>query len=442
MGSRNTRARMALTLGALWLSCVLITPSWSVSSLERGQDAYRQGNYAYAAKYFTKALQEKSGNDSTSQFYLGLSLAKLDRLSEAREAFQGVIERESLKSAYGQQANTALLEKARRNIAVITKSQLGAAGKTGQQASALVNTHAGKADNYLVSAIPRGQVIHWDPARMPIKIVVESGQGIPGWKPAYNAYALQAMSLWERASGGLVKFKAVRDPAQADILVSWQKTFRHNQVGVNHFQQIGQAIVRADVIVATMHPAGRPLSPQEVYGTMIHELGHALGIQGHSPYPGDIMYFSQNPVQGASLSARDVKTLRLLYAHKADVTNQSAASLSQSRQAYALLQRAQPLVVSAPDQAAQLLAQAARLDPGNTPIQQAQAAAVFNQGVNALNSGIEAARANDRTRARTRWQQARDYFDRVLQSRYAPPATRQNRDAALENLRRLEASAS
>jgi predicted Zn-dependent protease len=47
-------------------------------------------------------------------------------------------------------------------------------------------------------------------------------------------------------------------------------------------------------------------------GTIRHELGHALGIWGHSPKPDDALYFSQvsNP---PSISSRDINTLKKIY---------------------------------------------------------------------------------------------------------------------------------
>jgi predicted Zn-dependent protease len=46
---------------------------------------------------------------------------------------------------------------------------------------------------------------------------------------------------------------------------------------------------------------------------MLHEMGHALGIWGHSPDPGDTMY-ARVTHETPQLSDRDRNTLRKLYA--------------------------------------------------------------------------------------------------------------------------------
>jgi predicted Zn-dependent protease len=68
-------------------------------------------------------------------------------------------------------------------------------------------------------------------------------------------------------------------------------------------------------------------SPQYITAAARHELGHALGIWGHSLAASDVMYFSQvrNP---PSISGRDVNTLKRIYQQPTllgwPVTNKSA----------------------------------------------------------------------------------------------------------------------
>jgi hypothetical protein len=61
-------------------------------------------------------------------------------------------------------------------------------------------------------------------------------------------------------------------------------------------------------------PSGRGKEPafDVIYGTMFHELGHALGLAGHSPDPNDVM--GRGARLDRSPTERGRATLRALYA--------------------------------------------------------------------------------------------------------------------------------
>ncbi|NEO44485.1 MAG: peptidase [Moorea sp. SIO4A3] len=81
---------------------------------------------------------------------------------------------------------------------------------------------------------------------------------------------------------------------------------------------LGQSISAPEQIVDNLllHKFTILLSPQQsidyTLATARHELGHALGIWGHSPLKTDALYFSQvrNPPR---ISARDINTLKRIY---------------------------------------------------------------------------------------------------------------------------------
>ena len=58
------------------------------------------------------------------------------------------------------------------------------------------------------------------------------------------------------------------------------------------------------------------LTPDQSYdytlATARHEIGHALGIWGHSPEPSDVLYFAQVR-NSPTISSRDINTLKRLY---------------------------------------------------------------------------------------------------------------------------------
>ncbi len=58
---------------------------------------------------------------------------------------------------------------------------------------------------------------------------------------------------------------------------------------------------------------GRSFSDTDTYKTCLHEVGHAIGMEGHSNTPSDIMYPMLNSAQTPYLKERDINTIAALY---------------------------------------------------------------------------------------------------------------------------------
>ena len=76
-------------------------------------------------------------------------------------------------------------------------------------------------------------------------------------------------------------------------------------------------------------PYGNYFSDKELYNTILHEIGHALGIMGHSYSSEDLMYMTTenssfySPYRSSFqyLSSKDINTIKLLYKLIPDITN-------------------------------------------------------------------------------------------------------------------------
>ena len=83
------------------------------------------------------------------------------------------------------------------------------------------------------------------------------------------------------------------------------------------------------ITVYERDPYGKLLSTKELHNTVLHEIGHALGIMGHSNNPADLMYMSTNQDRieapgsknFAFFTPNDISTLKLLYKLLPDITN-------------------------------------------------------------------------------------------------------------------------
>ncbi len=150
-----------------------------------------------------------------------------------------------------------------------------------------------------------------------------------GFAPEHFTAALQGINMWKRFEPeGLFSFVLVEDPAPADIQVFWVHHFV-DKMGLGLFSgdirgytakrsfpyKAIMAGGKADfkpvlVLLRTTESNGVPMSFAKMKAAVAHEFGHALGIEGHSTNPNDLMslYYGQG-----TISANDASTIRYLY---------------------------------------------------------------------------------------------------------------------------------
>ena len=133
----------------------------------------------------------------------------------------------------------------------------------------------------------------------------------------------QALSDWEQASHGKISFDYVSDPAKAQITFTFTHSLRDAVTAAEGGHTVivpdsKGGLVGANVSLLTVPLTGSELSSNYARRVDLHEIGHALGILGHSKNPDDIMFASVLPSnKNVSLTARDSKTLSMLYSDEA-----------------------------------------------------------------------------------------------------------------------------
>ncbi|MBA3856996.1 MAG: hypothetical protein C0507_08830 [Cyanobacteria bacterium PR.3.49] len=182
--------------------------------------------------------------------------------------------------------------------------------------------------DYVGCITEAGRFYRWPANRLPIKVWVAQGEGVPGFKPEFRNSFFDALNSWMKAGQGRLQYVLVESKEQADLTAEWTgspydvKPTGHNvEQGVcmlktldrgHNFIEIG----RADIRILTIDRNNQqPLSDEEMKKTCLHELGHAMGLQGHSTNNHDIMFFSMSNTNWPVLSKRDRATLFMIYQH-------------------------------------------------------------------------------------------------------------------------------
>ncbi|WP_373533555.1 matrixin family metalloprotease [Vampirovibrio sp.] len=148
-----------------------------------------------------------------------------------------------------------------------------------------------------------------EPLGNPLKVYVASPHNAAIYKESYRSYVAESLRMWNEALDGRLNYSYTKNRNEADITLDWVPAFQDKYVAGLTTYRVGHASIEIKTV-------GIPEA--DIKGNIIHEVGHALGISGHSNASGDIMVGTRkwqrtDTAYNPKLSQRDIRAIQRLY---------------------------------------------------------------------------------------------------------------------------------
>ena len=303
------------------------------------ETCYRLGNDEEAIKHYQIAIQ-LNPKDITSHWNIALCFMHLSNYDSAAAWAQKLLKLNP---------NPQLKAQAQRFIEEMGEKKAEAAGTTFNTTNFGGSQFPGTAPSqsntdYLAELAAKGDAHRWPAAKMPLKIYVEDPRAVTNFRPQFIQLFFDALTAWSNASRNKIAFVSARFPEEADLILSFtchpediaqkpgeppiEQGIARTLVVREEGSRFG-TIEKAKIQVLVVHPSnGLACTDEEIKETCLHEIGHALGLNGHSPGASDIMHFVQSFRQLPALTKRDRNTIAALYSDYPTLTQNASNNYS------------------------------------------------------------------------------------------------------------------
>ena len=179
--------------------------------------------------------------------------------------------------------------------------------------------------DYLDKLTYEDNVHRWAKSKFPLKVYIQNSSTAHGFKPIFADLVKESFVAWYKASDRKTPFKFLSqtEKSKADITLVWtDKRLRSTndkkerlKAGLTTSQTTLSGEIKSAIIqIRTLNPfSKKAITEDRIKSTCLHEIGHALGLNGHSTNHSDIMYMGTAKRQLPALTKRDQATIKKLY---------------------------------------------------------------------------------------------------------------------------------
>lgn len=312
-GVQHVTARELPEAESKFREAIAISPSFADAHSNLGTTLVQQGKYDDALTELQKATKLKP-TSAPAWGTLATCYQSLGRTEDAINAFKTFLQLSP---------DAPEAPQVRSGIAMLENELKRTAG---------VKPVAQNANDYFDDATQNG-IARWPQSRLPITVSIKPDPSVPGFRQEYVDVLKQAFADWEQASNGFFRFEFTNDPA-ARLVCTWtddtKKMISTAEGGHTVVVPDSKGILKVDIILLSVPPMRtQKISNNYARRIDLHEIGHALGILGHSKNPNDIMFSTVMPADTVpELSMRDKATLSKIYNASAELVNSRQLNLS------------------------------------------------------------------------------------------------------------------